>query len=174
MSCTAIIMRKAQSSNSTSTSFSDVEASTTAPSGTGVIDLLDRDLGWSVGDKVPSYIDHLFFGEGSDTQTFDCRIYGIQKTNDSTPVYLAKLLVDVTIALGPTTGCDGAAIAASNLVADTITQNEGPAAPWVDIISTADDTPASMLLHTRCCRWLKYTFDMTGATSGNVYIAPAD
>lgn len=179
------VYRKVQSSNSTASSFSDADTEPTAtePSGTGVIDLLDPDLGWGSGTKVPSYLEVVFFGAGTDTQTFDCRVTGFNAAIgaiddlplDTAPVYVGTILADVTAALGPTTGCDATAIAASNLMADTLTLNEGPAeGAFVSVISTGDDTPASLLLHTRGNRYLSFKFDMTGATSGNALVRPVD
>jgi hypothetical protein len=175
MSATAIKLRKALAANSTATAFVEQEPSATAPSGTGVWDLLDREIGWGAGVKVPSYLQLIFFGAGSDTQTFDCRVWGYNATNDSTTIYIPQLLADVTCALGPTTGCDGAAIAASTLMVDSITVNQGSAdGGFRNLVNSADDTTASLLLHCRGCRWIKLDFDMTGATSGNAYIRPVE
>jgi hypothetical protein len=164
MSCTAHKFRKVLSANSTSTGFTAQTPTATEPSGEGVLNLLSSELGWGGGVHVPRHLVILPFGTNGDNDTFDLRVYGYSPTNDSTPIYVPQLLIDVSIVLG---NIAATAIAADTFMADTITVNEGPAVGnFSDLISTADDTPASILIHTRGCEIMEFDFDLAGAQEG--------
>lgn len=162
MSSLALPFRKALATNATSTAFTAQNASTTAPSGVGVFDLCAPDLGIgtaaSVSQRLTSFLQLVPFGTAADNKTFDMRLWGFNPTTDSTPIYIPQLLLDISVTLCAITATP---IAANTFLADTITVNKGPAdnAEWRSLISNANDTVASVLIHTRGCRYIKFDFD---------------
>jgi hypothetical protein len=179
MAATAHKLRKALTTASTATSFtdSDWEATTTKPSGAGVWDLLDSSIGWGAGIMVPSYLKIIPYAVGTGTNdTFDFMVIGFNVSNDATPVYIPQTLLDATVTLGTDSGNDGAAIAATVQLAKSIVVNQGSAdGAFRNVVSTADDgLPSHLLLHTRGCQYIKFLFDSTDAqaTDMNCYIAP--
>jgi hypothetical protein len=170
MSCTAIPLRRALSTNSTDTSFSAKNATETRPSGAGVFDLLDSDLGLSSGSNVPSYIELIPYGADADTETFDMRLWGWKvlpaaEAPDGRDVWVPIMLADVSCTL---TSATATPLMADNFLCDTLVLNEGAAdGAFTSIITTADDTTASLLVHTRGCQLIEFAFDLTGAESVN-------
>lgn len=163
-------LRRVLTANTTSSSFTIPIPKATEPSGSGVIDLLSTELGWGLGSMVPSLLQIIPFGVGTDTQTFDMRVYGWSKVASET-LYMPSLLIDISAALGPGVGT---AIGTDVLVVDTITVNDGPAdsSEWRSLIDCQEDMPASVAVHTRGFRYLSFDFDMTGATNGNAFVRP--
>lgn len=157
--------RKALATNSTSTSFTAQNATTTEPSGDGVIDLLSSSVGVGMGVRVPSYIQLLPFGTDGANDTFDMRVWGYVPTTDATKVYIPFLLVDLSVVLGAATATP---IAANTLLADTLTVNDGPAdnGPWRVLIDAQEDLVATATIHTFGCRYLKFDWDLAGAQEG--------
>jgi hypothetical protein len=124
-----------------------------------VLDLMN--LGVCVGLNVPSYIQFIPFGTNGQDDTFEMRVIGWRVTTDSTPLYIPELLVELAVTLG---NISGTAIAANTVMADTIVVNEGPSdGPFMSVISTADDTSASIAVHTRGCSLLEFDWDLAGA-----------
>lgn len=166
MSVTVNQLQKSLSANSTATAFSGKAATTTKPSGSGVFDLLDSALGLHIGEKISKFIQLIPYGAGADTTTFSMRLWGWSQTNDDTEVWIPQLLAELscTLAAG-TPGADFTALTASNYGCDTITLVAGD--QDADIISPANDTPGSAAVHLRGSELIEFTYDMTGATSGN-------
>lgn len=167
MNSLCVPFRYALSTNSTSTGFTAQNATATEPSGAGVFDLLDRDLGWGSGVHVPSHLQLIPFGTDGANDTFDMRVWGFSQTVAAdlvtdTPLYVPQLLLDVSVVLGAATFSDHAA---NTLLADTLTVNDGGAdnGPWQRIIDAQEDLVASVLIHTRGCRYIKFDWDLVGA-----------
>jgi hypothetical protein len=154
--------RKALTSNSTSTGFTAQNTTTTEPSGTGVFNLLASSVGVGGGHKVPTHLMLMPFGTNGDNDTFDFRVYGYNKTNDSTPIYVPQLLVDCSVVLCAITATS---IAADTFLADTITVNDGPPAGtvWQAVTSTAEDMASYVIIHTLGCQYIKFDWDLAGA-----------
>lgn len=167
MAATSIPFRYALATNSTSTAFTAQNASTTAPSGDGVIDLLSRELGVGLADhSVPTYLQLIPFGTDGDNDTFDMRVYGFSPTVPTdlvidNAIYIPQLLLDLSVVLSAITFSQHAA---STFLADTLTVNDGAAdnGPWQSIISPAEDLVASIIIHTRGCRYIKFDWDLAG------------
>lgn len=159
------------STSSSSTAFTDQNATTTEPSGDAVIDLLARSNGWGGGHKVPTHLLLLPYGTDADTETFDVRVYGYNKTEDATPVYVPILLVDFSVAL---TARTATAFGANTFLADTITVNDGwPASSvWASVMSSAEDMSSGLIIHTLGCQYIKFDFDMILAATGNCLVRP--
>lgn len=156
MATQANVFRKALATNATSTSFTAQNATTTEPTGVGVFDLGGLPYGNPV--FVPTCLQLVPFGTAADNKTFDMRLWGFSPTSDSTPIYIPQLLLDISVTLCAITATP---IAANTFLADTIVVNKGPAdnAEWRSLISNANDTVASVLIHTRGCRYIKFDFD---------------
>src|SRR3990167_6087380 len=104
MSATATKFRKALSANSTSTTDLTAKLPTaTKPSGSGVFDLLDLDLGLSLGVNTPSYVELVPYGAGAATMNnkdFHMQLWGWTATNDATPIYIPRLLAHLVVTCG--------------------------------------------------------------------------
>lgn len=153
--------------NSTSTGFTAQNATSTEPSGTGVIDLGSESLGLGSEFSVPTYIQLIPFGTNGEDDTFDMRVYGYSKTVPTnlvtdTALYIPQLLIDVSVVLSALTFSDHAA---NTFLPDTLTINDGAAdnGPWRSFINPAEDLAASVIVHTRGCRYLKWDWDLAGA-----------
>lgn len=174
MGCLSVPWRKALSTNSTSTGFTAQVTTTTEPTGTGVLDLLSESLGWGAGAVVPTYVQLIPFGTDGANDTFDMRLWGFHKIAPGTAIYVPELLIDISVILGAATATD---IAANTLLADTITVNDGAAdnGPWRSFVDAQEDLVASVLVHTKGCRYLKFDWDLAGgqeAASMNCLIRP--
>lgn len=155
----ALPLQKALATNSTSTDFTAQTPTATEPTGVGVFDLLARPYGHSV--YVPSWLQIIPFGTDGNDDTFDFRVYGYSKTTDATPLYIPQLLIDVSVVLG---NIAATAIAANTFMADTLTINDGPIdGLFRSHIDCQEDMGASLLIHTRGCRYIKFDWDLSGA-----------
>ena len=124
MSATATKFRKALTTNSTATAFTQKEPTTTEPSGDGIWDLQADSTAVGQGIMVPSYLQLVPYAVGAGTNdTFDMRVIGWNPTNDDTTIYIPQLLLDVTVTLGTATGNDGTAIVDSGLMPLSIAVN---------------------------------------------------
>jgi hypothetical protein len=174
MSATCHPLRRALTTNSTSTSFTAKIPTATKPAGTGVWDLFDRGVGLAIDTYMPKFINVIPFGTNGDNDTFEMRVWGwkqvaLTETTDE-GLWIPFLLAELGVTLG---NIDGSAIAANTFMADTITVNEGT----VEEISTADDTVASILVHLRGASKFQFSFDLAGAqeaTGANCYWAVMD
>lgn len=154
--------KKALTANSTSTGFTAQNTTTTEPSGSGVINLLDTATGFGGGHQVPSYVLLIPYGTNGDNDTFDMRVYGYNRIEGATPIYVPILLLDVSLILCAITATD---IAADTFLVDSVTLNDGFASSpqWLHIQNHAEDLAAGIVLHTLGCQYLKWDFDLVGA-----------
>lgn len=170
MAVSCIPLRAARSSNSTSTSFTAKTPTATEPSGTGIFDLTDTPYG-SAG-QVASYIEIIPFATDGNNDTGDLRLWGWSEVAN-TALYIPRLLAEINVVYG---NISATAIAANTVMADTLTLADGAAdGTFTSIISPANDTTASILVHTRGCRWIEFDFDLAGAqeaVSQNAYWRP--
>lgn len=172
--------RVARAVNCTDSSFPSKVPTGTEPTGTGatasaasVIDLTDP----VVGGLMQNGAEFLFFGEGSDTNTFSARIIGWSQIQTAGGTFVPPeqilwvptVLVEVSVALSLQTGVANKVLNASQRFADTITLVGTTAVAGVDvnITSPANDTIARMYVDLWGFQKLEVTFDMTGATNGN-------
>lgn len=160
----ALPFRYAFSTNSTSTAFTDLNGTSTEPSGAGVLDLLSASLGVGSGIYVPSYLQLVPFMVGADDHTAGLKIYGYTPTIPTdlvtdTALYVPQLLAHLTLTACARTFSDHTAAA---FFCDTIVVTKGPAdnAEWGAVISPADNSVASIILNTRGCRYIKFDVDL--------------
>lgn len=157
-------LRKAVSTNSTSTGFTAKIPTTTAKAtslSAGVYDLLDRSLGLHQGNLASRFLHLQPFGTDGADDTFNMRVWGWDVTTDAIPVYSPILIAQIAVVLG---SISGTAIAANTVMADTLTLTYGDSSS--PIISPASDVSASIILHTRGCRYIEFDWDLAGAQEG--------
>lgn len=147
-------------------SFASRVATKTRPSGVGVFDISNN------GNITCNALRVQFFGAGSATNTFKCRILGWNRTpagSAASDVYTYCTLTEVTVTLGTATGVDGTPIVSTNLFADSISLATG-FNDDVDVSITAPGTnvPAHMIVDTKGCELIEFLFHRnSSATSCN-------
>lgn len=164
MSTLVYPFRKAVATNATSSSFTAKIPTATEPTGTGVFNLFDRDMGLAINTRTPDSIQIVPFGANDDNDVFNLRLWGWNKIYSPTTgltsatVWVPQLILDLACTLG---NISAAAITASNFLCDTIAVTKGPAAgPWRDLITTTTDTAASIITHTRGSEKIEFDFDL--------------
>jgi hypothetical protein len=172
------ILKKALATSSTSTSFASKIPTITEPTGAGV-----HDLGHS--GCLSELMRVMFYGEGADDTTFDVRIIGWDKTIDVSgkPLWVPQILCTLSCTLSTVVGIAGSYLTADERIADTLVVHAtvAPQATYTDLVSAAAATrgtveifsPANNLVawanvKLHGCRKVEFSFDMTGATNGNV------
>lgn len=177
--------RYALAANSTATSaLAALPALSAAPSGTGYFDLGDIANGIGSASEVPQYLELFPFAECANDDSWAIRLTGYTPTIPTeglvltTAIYVPKLLCHLTVIAA--TGMTIAQHTAGSLFCDTITVTKGPAdnAEWGSVISPADGvSPASYIVNTRGCRYIRFEFDsnITGTPVGvNCLWRPCD
>ena len=167
MGTLCVPFKHARATSSTSTGFTAKIPTVTKPSGSGIIDLLLEANGLGGGCFVPDWFQLVPYATDGDNDTFDFRVYGWNRTVDSTPVWIPQLLLDVSVVIG---NISGAAIGTGVFMPDTFTLNDGPLdgdgafehSPWVSVISPAEDLPGSIMLHARGCQLFEFDWDLAG------------
>lgn len=171
MSATFYSWRRARETNSTATSFTAKTPTATKPSGAGVLDLFTMTPPFGLGSRGPKFCELQPFGTDAADETFDLRLWAWTPTSNiaNTGLWIPRLLVELNVTLGDIAAT---AIAASHFLADTIAIAAGDAnAP---VISPANDTPASILVHLRGAELLEFDFDLTGAAAANCLLRVFD
>lgn len=170
---TAHKFRSALATSSTATAFTAQTPTATEPTGDGVFDLLDSDLGWGGGVNVPSWLQLVPYGTNGDNDTFDFRVWGYSEGPSG--VYIPQILLDVSVVLG---NIAATGLGANNFLADTLTVNDGAADNgFVSLVSGAEDLASHVLVHTKGCRYIKFDWDLAGAQEGvsmNCLLRPVD
>jgi hypothetical protein len=170
MQVSAHPLRRALVDNTANTTFPTTIPTATEPSGAGVFDLLSAELGLGSAIFVPAHVQIVPFAEATDDQTFDMRLWGWSKVA-ATALYVPQLIVELAVTLGTN---DGTAIDTDVLMADTIAVTDGPAdnAEWRSLIGDPANLVASIIVHTRGCRYLSFEFDVGTATKANCHFRP--
>lgn len=165
-------VKRALATNSTDTSFAAKIPKITEPTGAGVFDLTSTINGVGSAHEVPTWIEVIPFATTTDNATFEMRITGWSRV-EASDLWIPQLLAHYSCTIG---NVSGTAIAANTLMVDTIAITKGAAdgSQWASLITTATDTPASVALHLRGCRYIEFGFDSTnaGAVSMNCFWRP--
>ena len=164
MSATAYPLRKVLSSNSTASSFTAKIPTATKPAGESVVDVFDMAIGQAVETYLPKYCQVIPFGTDANNETLTMRVWGWSKESTSSGLWIPQLLLEVTVTLG---NVDAAAIADDTYMADTLAIAAGDANAAV--VSPANDTPGSFLLHLRGIQMIEFDFKTGTAASSNAY-----
>ena len=172
MSVTAHPFRKAVTVSATSTSYTAKVPTTTKPSGTGVFNLFDRDLGIAIDTYIPKYLLLVPFGSDANDETFDMRLWGWSKTLEATPLWVPQLIADLNCTLG---NIAATALGTNHFLCDTIVIDKGSAEKtFLDPTSPADDTTGSVLAFLRGVELIEFDFDLTGGAGANCLWRPLD
>lgn len=157
-------LRRAATTNLTTTSFSALAATATKPTADGVVDLTAA---------PPAWLKLVPFGAGSDNTTFDARLWGWSLVSS---LWVPTILVQFSATLSAAVGVSGGDVTDTDRFADTVgdpTANFGEAGVTCQPYSPQNDTPGSMILDACGCTLFQLQIDLTGATSGNALIGPA-
>ncbi len=174
--------QKAFAANLVATSFASCVATTTEPTGNGVIDLTAGGPGGGAGGIVPQYMMVLPYGLGASNDGFSLRIIGWRRCN--TPLgaatsvltlWVPTTFVEVACLLGASTGVAGASVLNTECFCDTITPvaarlpdrviAAGTALNSdVRIINLANDEPAFLVTPLFGFEKIKFLGDTTNNT----------
>lgn len=186
----AVPFRYALAANSTNTdALAALPALSAEPSGAGYFDLARADFvagatAGAVNERIPTFLQLLPFGVCSDNDSWAVRLTGYTPTVPTsglvlgTAIYVPQLLCHLTVIAAANMTI--AQHTAASLFCDTITVTKGPAdnAEWGSVISPADGiSPASYIVNTRGCRYIRFEFDrdiVGTATSVNCLWRPVE
>ena len=147
----------ALTANATDTSFPTRNATTTEPTGTGVIDVSNN------GNVTRNALRVEFHGTDTADQTFKCRILGwnkIPKGSSTYDLWKYIVLAEVTCTLGTKTGVASTPVNASQLIVDTITLATGyNSNVAVEVVSPTGQEPAHIVIDTKGCQKIEFIFD---------------
>ncbi len=149
----------ALASSDTSTSFTAKAATTTQPT-TNII------TPPPIGTGVPNLLQLIFFGTGSDNDTFDYRVYGYSKGDT---LWIPSLLVGGSATLSTSVGVASALVTNSYRFADTLDIDFGNSNVSAEVVSpgSGSEEIASLVLDMRGHKLIQLAFDRTGATACN-------
>lgn len=158
--------RRARTTNSTSTAFTAKVPTATEPTGAGVFDLFDADLGLATNTFSPSHVMLMPFGTDANNETFALRLWGWSKLHSpgitGHDYWVPFIIADLAIVLGNIAG-----IGSGEFLADTLTITKASGEDWFrNTVATENDTPANIILHLRGARKIEFDFDLAGALEG--------
>lgn len=160
--------RKGHATNSTATSFASKIPTITEPSGDGVHKV-------APGSWMPNAIMAVFFGAGSENDTFSARIIGWRKIatggGDPNTLYIPMVLAELGCTISATVGIANSPLVATDRFVDTISLITGNDDVSIDIVSPTADEIGHVVLDIKGCNYLEFSYDMTGATNGNCVFA---
>lgn len=172
--------RRVLTTDATSTTLADLNATATKPSGDNVIDLLDGGLGWSTdGTMVPDQIEVVPYGSDAANENYHLRITGWSKFVEyghasHRALWIPTHRVTLVCTLGARTITP---LLADGFLADTITISVGNAAGAV-LNSPINDYAASVTVKTFGAELLQFDWDLdaggTASAAGNALIRPVN
>lgn len=155
-------LQKARTTNSTDSAFTAPVATTTMPTGGGVVDMR-RD--------PPTWVRVVPFGVGADNTTFDVRVLA---WTEDLGFWLPTIIAQFSCTLSAFVGVAGATVDETHRFADTLSTPATNLGPECVTFSPQNDTPGWYLIHAAGAQLIEVQFDMTGATSGNALVNAAD
>lgn len=158
--------------NSSPFAAAGVTGDANTATGTSIIPLTN----FGTGGMAQNGIQLLFYGTGSNNNTFSARVIGWSnivtdrsaRVTDDLALWVPVLLIEVQVTLSSSCpGVAGAAIAATELFADTITITGTTANPGVNVsvISPANDTIAHMFLDMEGSMQIELSFTTGGSAT---------
>lgn len=144
-------LAKVKATDAAETSFTAPTFSLTKPSNDGVIDL--RRYG-----EVPARLFLMPYGQGDADDVFEMWVTGWRKVAVG---YVPVRLVKLTCTLSAFTGAAGGTLVVADKFCDTVTATGGISNVSYELGSPTDDTPAYVVIETRGCDLIEFTFDMT-------------
>src|SRR5262245_25869714 len=143
MSTTTGKWRKLATSNDATTSFSATNIAPLAAASLPTDGMIDV---YELGGTVPDNIKVMFFGAGSNDQTYDVRVIGWELSSDDV-TYIPTVLAVLTCTLSATIGATGLLLVATDRLVDTIVLASGfNQGVIVDVTSPTGDVPGHILL----------------------------
>ena len=123
------------------------------------------------GSIASNLIQIVFFGAGSDDQTFDARLIGWNSTNtgSSTSLWVPTPLAGFSCTLSTAVGIASRDAVATDRFADTISGATYNPSGGVEIVSPTGDIIAHVVVDIKGSEIVQLDFDMTGATNGNAF-----
>jgi hypothetical protein len=166
--------RKARTTSTTDSSYPARTPTNTMPSGTGnnasqTTASSVFEVGGTIGSVGQNAVLAVFYGAGSDDNTFSCRFLGWRQLlpeDPSTTIWVPVTLCEVQVTLGTTTGTAGLVLLNTDRLCDIITLTTGNADVSVDVVSPADNTVASIVVDMKGCQLLEPIFT-TGSSATN-------
>jgi hypothetical protein len=158
-------VRLATAAPATATSFTAKTLTATEPTGSGVVDLFDANLGLATSHKVPKRLLLVPYGGNSDNETFDFQVWGWSQIHDLGEtwhdVWVPQLLLQGNVIL---TSLSGTSLGANLLMADSIVVAKGAADTSINapIVTSNDLGPASVTMDLFGVRKIEFEFDLTG------------
>lgn len=147
--------------NSTATSFTANAATTTEPTGTGIVTLS------RVNGRVHDNVLLVFFGTDANNETFDARVTGWSKVGT---LWVPVVLAEFECILGAGVGVSGASVADTDFFVDTIAIDaafSGLSGTAVQVCSPTGDQVAHVLMDMKGFAKMEVEFDLTGGASAN-------
>ncbi len=163
MSATGNPLRAALTANSTASNFTARIPQVTEPSGDGVFDMFDRNVGIGFEPYIPRYLQLVPYGTAANDVTHNMRAWGWSRVGVSN-LWIPQLLLELAYTLG---NISGAAIGTNHYLSDTIAITYGDTN--AALISPAADIPSSIMVHLRGCRYLDFDFKIGSGTAANSY-----
>lgn len=157
-------LQRAHATNSTATVFTAPEATTTKPSGAGVLDF---------GGNPPVWMRVLPFGTGADNSAFDLRLVGWSLVNS---LWVPTILLQFTATLSTFVGISGGDVTDLERFADTLSDpvsGMGTSGVTCHKCSPANNTPAFYLVDGMGCTLFRVDVDRDTATAGNALVGPS-
>lgn len=160
-------LRRALATSSTSTGFTAKVPTSTEPTGAGIFDLYDEELGIAKCGRIPRWILLMPFGTDGSNDTFSFRLWGwtqvtcntVNLTGDQN-LWVPQLLAEIAVVLG---NISFTLIATSHFMADTLTLSKGYTGP---VNSPANDTPGQIMVDLLGNRKIEFDWDLAGAQEG--------
>lgn len=139
------------SADSTDASYPSRVATTTMPSGDGVVS-----TGW-LGGKVFTSGLAVFYGTGSDDNTFKCQVLGWNKIGSQ---WLPILLAEVTATLSTLTGVAGQTPDNTYKLADILSVTNGVGVVYQ---GTSNVNVAALAFDLQGCQLVEFIFNLNSA-----------
>jgi hypothetical protein len=152
----------AENINDTGGSFDTTVPTTTKPSSTQVVNLLDTDLGESSGTYVPSLMQVIPIGENAAAETFNMRVWGWSKYDYSgTTWWIPSMIAEFNVTLGT----QAAGFESDTFLPDTLVLADGDADTLV--VSTANNVTAYAVIDLMGSELVEFDFDLVLAAEMN-------
>lgn len=158
-----------RSSNDSSTAFATIIPTLTDPrndsDSANVVEYPSSKEG-VVADRIKV----IPFGAGSDTDTFDMRLWAwdfLKETGTLGGIWIPTLLCDVSLALSTPVGIASHKPVNTDRFVDSVTINHGDDNVNIRELSSAENLISYFVIDMEGAELLQFDFDMTGATNGN-------
>lgn len=170
-----MVLRRARTLGSTATSFTAPTVSRsrppeddgTATSRVAIPCFSTAKLDGPVHNQLVLYP----FGVGNDGTTYDFRVIGWRVVQQSSTfdLWFPMILAAFSCTLSQFVGLAGSPMVATDRAVDTISRTANLGSDLSgEVVSPQNDTPGRIKLDLEGCSYWEPTFDMTGATSGNL------